>query len=69
MFKVLENFGCNGVKKTKGQTIDNDEIIIIGNLIHELIEGDIVEEIPVDPQPDPQPIIKQRKKRGPKKKV
>lgn len=65
MFKVLENFGCNGVRKTKGQTINNDEIIIIGNLIHGLIEGNIIEEILVDPQP----IIKQRKKRGPKKKV
>tara|TARA_R110000751_G_scaffold81464_3_gene164438 strand:+ start:359 stop:556 length:198 start_codon:yes stop_codon:yes gene_type:complete len=65
MFKALENFGCNGVKKTKGQSIDNDEIIIIGNFIQGLIEENIVEEISIDPQP----IIKQRKKRGPKKKV
>jgi hypothetical protein len=65
MFKALENFSCNGVRKTKGQTINNDETIIIGNLIHGLIEGNTVEEIAIDPQS----IIKPKKKRGPKKKV
>jgi len=66
MYKVLKNFGCNSIRKIEGQEINTDEALKIGNFIHRLIDDGILEEISVDPKPI---IAKQKKKRGPRKKV
>ena len=70
MYKALKNFACNSIRKKEGQTIDAEEIDIMGNLIHKLIAENVIEVMIFDnPKPVEEPAIKQKRKRGPKKKV
>jgi hypothetical protein len=69
IYKALKNFTCNSVRKTEGQIVDAEEAHIMGNFAHQLVIDGVLEAITVDPKPSVEPVAKQKRKRGPRKKV